>query len=162
MKLTDEVFIAAPREDVYAALNDVEVLKDCIPGCEELVRHSDTELEAKVLLKVGPVKARFSGTVTLTPEEPPRRFTLTGSGSGGTAGFAKGGADVVLQEQDGGTCLTYEAHADIGGKLAQLGSRLVHGTAKKLSARFFKAFAERVTTSETALVPGRATSANGG
>ena len=97
MKLTDEVFIAAPREDVYAALNDVEVLKDCIPGCEELVRHSDTELKAKVLLKVGPVKARFSGTVTLIPEEPPRRFTLTGSGSGGTAGFAKGGADVVLR-----------------------------------------------------------------
>ena len=143
MKLTDEVFIAAPREDVYAALNDVEVLKDCIPGCEELVRHSDTELKAKVLLKVGP-------------------FTLTGSGSGGTAGFAKGGADVVLQEQDGGTCLTYEAHADIGGKLAQLGSRLVQGTAKKLSARFFKAFAVRVTTCETALVPGQATSANGG
>ncbi|MFB9150365.1 SRPBCC family protein [Roseovarius ramblicola] len=150
MDLTDEIFIAAPRADVYAALNDVEVLKDCIPGCEELVRRSDTELEAKVLLKVGPVKARFSGDVVLNTEEPPRRFTLTGSGSGGAAGFAKGGAVVVLEERDGGTCLTYEAHADIGGKLAQLGSRLVHGTAKKLSAKFFNAFAERMETSETA------------
>jgi len=150
MDLNEEIFIAAPREDVYAALNDVDVLKACIPGCEELVRHSETELEAKVLLKVGPVKARFSGAVTLNPEEPPRRFTLTGSGSGGTAGFAKGGADVVLEELDGGTCLKYEAHADIGGKLAQLGSRLVHGTAKKLSAKFFKTFAEKMETRETA------------
>jgi len=150
MDLNEEIFIAAPREDVYAALNDVDVLKACIPGCEELVRHSETELEAKVLLKVGPVKARFSGTVTLNPEEPPRRFTLTGSGSGGTAGFAKGGADVVLEELDGGTCLKYEAHADIGGKLAQLGSRLVHGTAKKLSAKFFKTFAEKMEARETA------------
>jgi len=162
MELSDEVFIAAPREEVYAALNDVDVLKDCIPGCEELVRHSDSEFEAKVVLKVGPVKARFSGAVTLTPEDPPRRFTLTGSGSGGAAGFAKGGADVVLEEQDGGTCLTYEAHADIGGKLAQLGSRLVGGTAKKLSARFFKTFAERVTADGATSLPARAESPDGG
>jgi len=150
MELSDSVLIDAPREKVYAALNDVDVLKVCIPGCEELVRHSETDLEAKVLLKVGPVKARFSGSVVLSPDEPPRRFTLTGSGNGGAAGFAKGGADVLLEEQDGGTCLSYQAHADIGGKLAQLGSRLVHGTAKKLSARFFKAFAERVATDEAA------------
>lgn len=150
MDLTDEVFIAAPREAVYAALNDVDVLRHCIPGCEELIRLSDTELAAKVVLKVGPVKARFSGEVVLDPEAPPRRFSLTGSGTGGAAGFAKGGAVVVLEEQDGGTCLKYEARAEIGGRLAQLGSRLVHGTAKKLSARFFAAFAERVGTSETA------------
>ena len=150
MELSDSVLIDAPREKVYAALNDVDVLKACIPGCEELVRHSETDLEAKVLLKVGPVKARFSGSVVLSPDEPPRRFTLTGSGNGGAAGFAKGGADVLLEEQDGGTCLSYQAHADIGGKLAQLGSRLVHGTAKKLSAKFFKAFAERVATDKAA------------
>lgn len=151
MELTDEIFIPAPREKVYAALNDVDVLKDCIPGCEELVRHSETELEAKVVLKIGPVKARFLGEVVLCPEDPPRRFSLSGSGAGGAAGFAKGGAVVVLEERDGGTCLKYEAHAEIGGKLAQLGSRLVHGTAKKLSARFFEAFAERVTARDVAL-----------
>ncbi len=148
MELKDEVFIEAPRDQVYAALNDPEILKECIPGCEELIKHSDTELEAKVVLKIGPVKAKFGGNVTLNPESPPERFSLTGEGNGGAAGFAKGGADVVLTEQDGGTLLSYEAKAQIGGKLAQLGSRLVQSTAKKLASKFFTKFSEEVSTTE--------------
>jgi carbon monoxide dehydrogenase subunit G len=149
MELQDEIIIPAPRDVVYAALNDPEVLKDCIPGCEELIKHSDTELEAKVVLKIGPVKARFGGKVTLNPENPPERFSLSGEGSGGAAGFAKGGAEVVLEEQGAETLLKYTAKAEIGGKLAQLGSRLVQSTAKKLAAKFFTAFAERVGSAET-------------
>ncbi|WP_375551779.1 carbon monoxide dehydrogenase subunit G [Rhodophyticola porphyridii] len=150
MDLKDEIVINAPQAVVYAALNDAEILKDCIPGCEELIKHSDTELEAKVVLKVGPVKARFNGTVTLRPDNPPERFSLTGEGNGGAAGFAKGGAQVELAEHPDGTLLRYDAHADIGGKLAQLGSRLIHGTAKKLAAKFFKNFADRVGANEAA------------
>jgi len=151
MELQDEIVIPASRDVVYAALNDPDVLRDCIPGCEELIKHSDTELEAKVVLKVGPVKAKFGGNVTLDPSQAPHGFSLTGEGSGGAAGFAKGGADVVLEEQDDGqTLLKYEAKAEIGGKLAQLGSRLVQSTSKKLAAKFFKAFAERVGETETA------------
>ena len=119
MELKDEVRIAASRDRVYEALNDPEVLKQCIPGCEELLKHSDTELEAKVLLKIGPVKARFGGKVTLDPAGAPERFSLTGEGNGGAAGFAKGGADVELVEEGSETLLRYEARADIGGKLAQ-------------------------------------------
>ncbi len=144
MELSDEIFINAPRDAVYAALNDPEVLQKAIPGCEELIKHSDTELEAKVVLKIGPVKARFSGQVTLSPDAPPERFSLEGQGNGGAAGFAKGGAEVVLTEQDGGTLLTYTAKADIGGKLAQLGSRLIQSTAKKLAAKFFNSFSEEM------------------
>lgn len=142
MQLSDEITIEAPKDVVYAALNDPEVLKQCIPGCEELVKHSDTELEAKVLLKVGPVKARFSGTVTLNTDGAPDAFSLQGQGNGGAAGHAKGGADVTLEESGDQTILKYEAKADIGGKLAQLGSRLIQGTAKKLAAKFFQTFAE--------------------
>lgn len=149
MELADEVVINATRDQVYAALNDPEVLKECIPGCEELIKHSDDELEAKVVLKVGPVKARFSGTVHLDRSGAPENFSLKGEGSGGAAGFAKGGADVALTEADGRTTLRYVAHADIGGKLAQLGSRLIQSTAKKLSAKFFTKFAETFD-SETA------------
>ncbi|MEM1363183.1 MAG: carbon monoxide dehydrogenase subunit G [Pseudomonadota bacterium] len=142
MELSDEVTIAAPKETVYAALNDPEILQQCIPGCEELIKHSDTELEAKVVLKIGPVKARFSGNVTLNPEGAPDTFSLSGQGNGGAAGFAKGGADVKLTSVDDTTVLNYEAKAEIGGKLAQLGSRLVQSTSKKLAAKFFKSFAE--------------------
>ena len=145
MELKDEVRIAAPRDRVYAALNDPEILKECIPGCEELVKHSDTELEAKVLLKIGPVKARFGGKVTLDPSQAPERFSLTGEGSGGAAGFAKGGADVELVEDGAETILRYDAKADIGGKLAQLGSRLVTSTSRKLAGMFFNKFAEVVS-----------------
>ncbi|MEM8872099.1 MAG: carbon monoxide dehydrogenase subunit G [Pseudomonadota bacterium] len=144
MELQDEIRIAAPRDVVYAALNDPEVLKASIPGCEELIQHSDTELEAKVTLKIGPVKARFSGNVTLDPARAPDGFSLTGQGNGGAAGFAKGGADVDLESDGAETVLRYTAKADVGGKLAQLGSRLITGTAKKLAARFFDSFAEEV------------------
>ena len=144
MILKDEIIINASQDVVYAALNDPEILKQCIPGCEELVKHSNTELEAKVVLKIGPVKAKFSGNVTLSPDAPPERFSLTGTGNGGAAGYAKGGAVVELERHQDGTLLRYTATADIGGKLAQLGSRLIQGTAKKLAAEFFKSFADLV------------------
>ena len=144
MELNDEITIAAPRDTVYAALNDPEVLRECIPGCEELERVSDTELAAKVKLKIGPVKANFKGDVTLDPAKAPAAFSLQGQGNGGVAGFAKGGADVELEEVGDETVLRYTAKAEIGGKLAQLGSRLVQSTAKKLSGQFFQAFKERV------------------
>ena len=149
MELKDEIMINAPQDVVYAALNDPEILRDCIPGCEELIKHSDTDLEAKVVLKIGPVKAAFKGNVTLNPDSPPDRFSLVGQGSGGAAGFAKGGADVVLEPHPDGTLLRYDAKVEIGGKLAQLGSRLIQGTAKKLSAKFFKSFADRVGSDDS-------------
>ena len=149
MELKDEIIINAPRDVVYAALNDEAVLKDCIPGCEELEKLSDTELKAKVVLKIGPVKAKFVGDVQLSPDSPPERFSLTGQGNGGVAGFAKGGAVVELEEHPDGTLLRYDAKAEIGGKLAQLGSRLIESTAKKLAAKFFTSFAARVGGDET-------------
>ncbi|MEM8650555.1 MAG: carbon monoxide dehydrogenase subunit G [Pseudomonadota bacterium] len=144
MELKDEIVIPASLDTVYAGLNDPDILKECIPGCEEIIKHSDTELEAKVVLKVGPVKAKFGGTVQLDRTGAPERFSLTGEGNGGMAGFAKGGADVELAEQDGNTVLRYEAKADVGGKLAQLGSRLITSTSKKLAGSFFTKFAEVV------------------
>lgn len=144
MELEDEIRIKAPRDKVYAGLNDPEILKQCIPGCEELVKHSDTELEAKVVLKIGPVKAKFGGNVILDPINPPEKFALSGEGSGGIAGFAKGGAEVELIEEGDETILRYTAKADVGGKIAQLGSRLVTSTSKKLAGKFFEHFAEVV------------------
>lgn len=150
MELADEIIINAPKDVVYAALNNPEILQQCIPGCEELIKHSDTELEAKVLLKVGPVKARFNGDVQLDTAGAPDAFSLTGQGNGGAAGHAKGGADVTLTA-DGPhtTILRYEAKADIGGKLAQLGSRLIKSTAKKLASKFFNSFANVVNEDAT-------------
>ena len=116
MELADEIIINAPKDQVYAALNDPEVLKQCIPGCEELIQHSDTELEAKVVLKVGPVKARFGGEVTLDKSGAPDAFSLSGQGNGGAAGHAKGGADVTLTSDGDTTILKYVAKAQIGGK----------------------------------------------
>lgn len=150
MELKDEILIPAPREVVYDALNDPEVLRQAIPGCEELEKTGENELEAKVVLKIGPVKARFAGKVTLDPSEAPEKFTLSGEGSGGAAGFARGGAEVWLEDRGDETLLTYDAKAEIGGKIAQLGSRLIQSTAKKLSAKFFKAFAEVVSEREAA------------
>ena len=142
MELADEIIINAPKDKVYAALNDPEVLKQCIPGCEELIQHSDTELEAKVVLKVGPVKARFGGEVTLDKSGAPDAFSLSGQGNGGAAGHAKGGADVTLTADGDTTILKYVAKAQIGGKIAQLGSRLIQSTGKKLAGRFFTSFAK--------------------
>lgn len=147
MELSDKITINAPKARVYEALNDPEILQQCIPGCEELIKHSDTDLEAKVVLKVGPVKAKFTGDVVLDKAGAPDAFSLTGQGNGGAAGHAKGGADVTLVDNgDGTTLLSYDAKADIGGKLAQLGSRLIQSTAKKLAAKFFTKFAEVVDT----------------
>jgi carbon monoxide dehydrogenase subunit G len=140
MDMTGEERIAASREVVWAALNDPEVLKQCIPGCESLERVSDTEMTAKVKLTIGPVSARFSGKVTLSEIDPPNGYRIAGEGSGGAAGYAKGSALVRLVEDGDGTVLRYEAKADVGGKLAQLGSRLIDATAKKLAGEFFSKF----------------------
>jgi carbon monoxide dehydrogenase subunit G len=145
MDLTGEYRIPAPREAVWQALNDPEVLRACIPGAESLEKLSDTEFQAAVKAKVGPVSARFQGKVTLSDLEPPSRYTISGEGTGGAAGFAKGGADVALAEAgDGGTVLSYRANVQVGGKLAQVGSRLVAGTARKMADEFFGRFAERL------------------
>ncbi len=150
MELTDEIRISAPRDVVYAALNNPDVLRECIPGCEELTQAAPDQLEAKVVLKVGPVKARFAGEVSLDTSNAPGGFTLSGEGKGGAAGFAKGGADVTLTEDGDETVLTYTAKVDIGGKIAQLGSRLIAGTAKKLSGKFFTKFGEVVSEQSAA------------
>jgi uncharacterized protein len=144
MDMTGEERIAASRATVWAALNDVEVLKQCIPGCETLEKQSDTEMTAKVKLQIGPVSARFSGKVTLSEIDPPNGYRIAGEGSGGTAGHAKGSALVRLVEDGDGTILRYEARADVGGKLAQLGGRLIDATAKKLAGEFFSKFGEVV------------------
>ncbi|MEO1198724.1 MAG: carbon monoxide dehydrogenase subunit G [Pseudomonadota bacterium] len=137
--------IEAPQDVVWAALNDPDVLKEAIPGCEDLEKVSDTEFKAKVTLKVGPVKATFNGQVSLEDLDPPNGYRIVGEGSGGPAGFAKGGAHVTLVP-DGAdaTLLTYTVHADIGGKIAQLGSRLIDSTAKKLAGQFFTRFGDVV------------------
>ncbi len=140
MDLTGEERIAASRDTVWKALNDPEILKACIPGCESLEKISDTELEATVGVKMGPVKARFSGKVELTNLNPPSSYTISGEGKGGVAGFAKGGADVTLVEEGNETVLAYKVNADVGGKIAQLGSRLIASTSKKLATQFFENF----------------------
>ncbi len=144
MKMTGEFSIAAPREAVWQALNDPEVLKHCIPGCDEMVKRSDTEFEAKVTAKVGPVRTKFTGQVTLSDIDPPNGYTITGEGKGGAAGFAKGGAEITLEARDGGTLLRYTVTAAVGGKLAQIGSRLVDGVAHKMADQFFTRFAEQL------------------
>jgi hypothetical protein len=132
--------IEASREKVYAALNDVDVLKQCIPGCESIEKTSDNEMNAKVTLRVGPVKASFTGKVTLSDFDPPNGYTITGEGSGGMAGFAKGSAVVKLEADGEATILHYTVKAEIGGKLAQLGGRLIDATATKLAGEFFEKF----------------------
>ena len=137
MNMQGEERIAASVDSVWAALNNPEVLKACIPGCEALEKKSETQMSATVALKLGPVKARFSGEVQLKNLKPPHSYTIQGEGKGGIAGFAKGGADVTLTEDGDGTILAYTVNADVGGKIAQLGSRLIDSTAKKLAGQFF-------------------------
>jgi uncharacterized protein len=144
MDMTGTQHIEAPCDVVWTALNDVEVLRQSIPGCQSIEKVSDTEMNAKVILKVGPVKATFTGKVTLSDLDPPNGYTITGEGSGGAAGFAKGSATVRLVETTGSTDLHYEVKAQIGGKLAQLGSRLIDATAKKLAGEFFEKFGDAV------------------
>jgi uncharacterized protein len=140
MDMSGEYRIPAPRQRVWEALNDPEILKASIPGCEELNRLSDRDLEAKVRAKVGPVSATFNGKVTLSDLNPPESYRIAGEGKGGAAGFAKGGADVALAEDGTDTILRYNAKADVGGKLAQIGSRLIQGTARKMADDFFGRF----------------------
>ena len=145
MMMNGEVQLAAPREEVWVKLNDPEVLKECIPGCQSLEKLSDTEFQAVATNRIGPVKATFKGKVNLTDLDPPNGYRISGQGDGGVAGFAKGGATVTLQPADGGgTVLQYAVEAQIGGKLAQLGQRLVNGAAKKLADQFFERFAAAV------------------
>ena len=141
MDMNGEYRIEAPRQRVWDALNDPEILKQSIPGCEEIVKTSDTEMTAKVTAKVGPVKAKFAGKVTLSDMNPPESYTISGEGKGGAVGFAKGGAKVALAEDGDATILTYEVNANVGGKLAQIGSRLIDGAAKKMANDFFGTFA---------------------
>ncbi|HIF09403.1 MAG TPA: carbon monoxide dehydrogenase, partial [Sneathiellales bacterium] len=142
MEIKGEYSIPATREQVWDALNDPEVLKVCIPGCEEIEKLSNTEMTAAVTIKVGPVKAKFKGEVTLSDLDPPNGYTISGEGQGGAAGFAKGGAKVVLTTDGDNTRLTYDVDAVVGGKLAQIGSRLIEGTAAKLADQFFSALTD--------------------
>lgn len=145
MDMNGEERIAASRETVWKALNDPDVLKACIPGCESLEKTSDTSFAATVGIKIGPVKAKFKGEVELQNLNPPESYTIAGEGKGGVAGFAKGGADVMLSEDGDGTLLSYTVKADVGGKLAQLGSRLIDSTSKKLAGQFFENLNNTIT-----------------
>lgn len=144
MDMSGEYVIPADRQTVWEALNNPEVLRECIPGCQSLEMTSDNEMAATVTTKIGPVKATFKGEVRLENINPPVSYSIVGEGKGGIAGFAKGGADVHLEEVDGGTKLIYNAKAQVGGKLAQLGSRLIDSTSKKLADQFFSNFSEKV------------------
>ena len=144
MDFSDEIHVSAPIDVVFAGLRDPDILKKSIPGCQSLVALSENDLEALVVLKIGPVKAKFKGNVTLETSLGPKNFSLKGAGTGGVAGFVKGGADVTLEQLDTGTLLRYLAKVEMGGKIAQLGNRLILGTAKKLSKQFFSNFSNQV------------------
>jgi carbon monoxide dehydrogenase subunit G len=145
MQMNDSQRIPASKEKVWAALNNPDILKQCIPGCQSLEMTNPNEMTATVVLKVGPVKATFGGKVTLSDLDPPNSYRISGEGNGGIAGFAKGGATVKLSaESPDVTILSYEVDAQIGGKLAQLGGRLIDSTAKKLASEFFTSFGEVV------------------
>ncbi len=148
MTMTGEYLLPADRQHVWDALNDAEILKRCIPGCESLERVGDAQFAAVATAKVGPVKARFKGQVTLTDLDPPNGYRISGEGTGGVAGFAKGGAKVRLEDAEGGTRLTYDVDAQVGGKIAQLGGRLINGVAKKYADEFFANFAKALSPAE--------------
>ena len=141
MTMNGEATLPAAKDVVWAKLNDPEVLKACIPGCEQLTKDDDTHLSAVVKVKLGPVKATFKGKVELSELDPPNGYRIQGEGEGGIAGFAKGGAVVKLAPSEIGTKLSYDVQAQVGGKIAQLGARLIDGTAKKLADEFFGKFA---------------------
>ena len=155
MDMTGECRIPAPRQRVWDGLYDPNILKECIPGCETIEKTSDTEFAAKVVAKVGPVRAAFSGKVTLSDLDPPKAYTISGEGSGGVAGFAKGAAKVRLDEDGEETMLHYEVAAHVGGKLAQIGSRLIDAASRKMAADFFERFA--VQMAPAAILPSDAT-----
>ncbi|MCA0433891.1 MAG: carbon monoxide dehydrogenase subunit G [Proteobacteria bacterium] len=141
MKMNGEEVIKAPIETVWAALNDPEILRQCIPGCESITKTSATSMKARVVAKVGPVKAGFNGNVELKDLKPPHSYRIEGKGEGGLAGFATGGASIQLEEVPEGTRMTYDVDAQIGGKLAMLGSRLIDSTAQSMATQFFEKFA---------------------
>jgi uncharacterized protein len=145
MTMAGEHQLPASQQTVWEKLNDPAVLKACIPGCQELERTGDNGFKAIATIKIGPVKATFKGNVTLSDLDPPNGYKISGQGEGGVAGFAKGGATVKLAPKDGGTLLTYNVEAQIGGKLAQLGQRLVNGAAKKVADDFFGNFVKAVS-----------------
>ncbi|HEX3349583.1 MAG TPA: carbon monoxide dehydrogenase subunit G [Acetobacteraceae bacterium] len=146
MDMSGDRRIAAPREKVWAGLNDPEILKESIPGCQSLEKVSDTELRATAAVKIGPISARFTGKVQLLDLDPPNAYRIEGEGQGGVAGFAKGGASVRLADIEEGTLLTYDVKAQVGGKIAQLGARLIDATAKSYADNFFNRFAAIVAT----------------
>lgn len=148
MNLTDSRTINADIETVWAALLDAEVLKECVPGCQEMTGNAEDGFEAVVVQKVGPVRATFKGAVQMTDIKTHESLTITGEGKGGPAGFAKGGAKVTLTPQDGATVLNYDVEAKVGGKLAQLGSRIIDGFAKKMADQFFTNFQQAVGAPE--------------
>ena len=148
MKMSGEQLIAAPRARVWDALNDPEVLKQCIPGCQSLEKEADDRLKATVAIKIGPIGAKFNGAVTLSELDPPNSYVISGEGQGGTAGFARGSASVKLAEEGNSTRLTYDVDAEVGGRLAQVGGPIVDATAKQLAGTFFKKFGAIVTASE--------------
>ncbi|WP_243374652.1 CoxG family protein [Microvirga solisilvae] len=150
MTMQGEVTLPADRAAVWAALNDPDVLKASIPGCQELEKISDTEFQAIAKVAVGPVKATFKGGVTLSDLDPPNGYTISGEGQGGIAGWAKGGATVRLEDIEGGTKLVYDVEANVGGKIAQLGGRLINGVAKKYADEFFGNFAKILSPEESA------------
>jgi uncharacterized protein len=153
MQLTDSRQIAADSATVWAALLDPEVLKACVPGCESLHGTAQDGFEAVVVQKVGPVKARFAGQVSLSDLDPPQSLRIAGEGKGGAAGFAKGAARVTLAPSDGGTLLSYEVEAHVGGKLAQLGSRIIDSFAKKMADEFFSRFQQHLAPPEAEEAP---------
>jgi uncharacterized protein len=144
MDMTGERRIPAPRQTVWEALNDPEVLKASIPGCESLEKLADDQMKATAAVKVGPISARFTGKVQLTDIDPPNGYRISGEGQGGVAGFAKGGANVKLADDADGTLLSYQVNAQVGGKLAQLGGRLIDATAKQMADAFFDRFSRQV------------------
>jgi uncharacterized protein len=150
MTMQGEVVLPADRDTVWNALNDPDVLRTCIPGCQELEKVSDTEFRAIAKVAIGPVKATFKGMVTLSDLDPPNGYAISGEGQGGVAGFAKGGAKVRLDDAEGGTRLVYDVSAQVGGKIAQLGGRLINGVAKKYADEFFANFANTLAPKESA------------
>lgn len=150
MQMNGEQHIAAPRLKVWEALNDPEVLRRCIPGCEELNRNGDNRFLAVAEVKIGPIGARFRGDVEISAIDRPNGYTITGAGSGGIAGKAKGGAKVRLSEVQGGTLVTYSVEAEVGGRMAQLGGPIIDATARNLAGKFFSRFAEVVTSNGSA------------
>lgn len=159
MELTGEHRISAPQEAVWRALNDADVLKTCVPGCESMEKIGDTEFKAVAIAKVGPVKAKFSGKVTLSDIDAPNGYKITGEGTGGAAGFAKGGANVQLVTDGAETVLTYQVDAQVGGKLAQIGQRFIDAAAKKMADDFFSAFSEELGQSSQTELEAEATPA---